>query len=126
MNRINASAPLARYEAATGAVIESGNIVALDASGKAVPAADTAGLTVVGVARRVIDGEVEVLDGIFALANDTSKPLTRAKRGSAAYVKDAGTVAVSGTNSIAAGIVVDVYDDEVYVDMTPAALAAAK
>jgi len=125
MQRLNGTRPLARYEIASGSTIVSGNLVALNAEGKAVPAADTAGLRVIGIADRINDGEVEVMDGVFSFVNDTTHPLTRNARGKVAFVKDANTAAASSSNSIPAGIVVDVYDDEVYLDVTPVAVKAA-
>ena len=125
MQRLNGTCPLEKYEIASGSTVVSGNLVALNAEGKAVPAADTAGLRVIGIAERVQNGMVEAADGIFSFANDTTHALTRADRGKVAYVKDKNTVASTGTNLIPAGIVVDVCDDEVYLDITPAALKAA-
>ena len=125
MQRLNGTRPLARYEIASGSSIVSGKLVALNAEGKAVPAADTAGLIVIGAADRIENGSVEIMDGVFSFANDTTHPLTRSDRGKVAFVKDAGTVTASSSNSVPAGIVVDVYEDEVYLDVTPAAIKAA-
>ena len=125
MNRINGTSPLARYEIASGATIEPRDIVALNGDGKAVPAADTAGLKVIGVAAKVDADGVEVESGIYSFANDTTHAVTRAARGTACFIKDKATVTATGTNSIAAGIVVDVHDGEVYVDLSPAAIKAA-
>ena len=125
MQRLNGTRPLARYEIASGSTIVSGNLVALDNSGKAIPAADTADLIVIGAADRIENGSVEVMDGVFSFANDTTHPLTRSDRGKVAFVKDAGTVTASSSNSVPAGIVVDVYEGEVYLDVTPAAVKAA-
>lgn len=126
MSTLNGTRPLAKYEIAASSVIESGNLVALNASGKAVPASDSASIAVIGVADRVMDGFVEVIDGVFSFANDTADPLTRAERGKSAFVKSASTVnKTGGTNKIPAGVVVDVYEDEVYVQVTPTALLAA-
>ena len=127
MNQITNPAPLARYEMAAGAAIQHGNLVALNAEGKAVPAADAAGLTVIGAAQEIVENEVEVVSGIFGFANSGTNPVVRSDRGKACYVAGAATVdSVGGTNKVPAGIVVDVCDGEVYVDVTPAAIAAAK
>ena len=56
MQRLNGTRPLARYEIASGSTIVSGNLAALDNSGKAIPAADTAGLFVIGTADRIENG----------------------------------------------------------------------
>ena len=125
MQRLNGTRPLEKYEIASGSTIVSGNLVGLNAEGKAVPAADTAGLRVIGIAEYARDGMVEVGDGVFSFANDTTHALTRADRGKVAYVKDKDTVASTGTNLIPAGIVVDVYESEVYLDVSPAAVKAA-
>lgn len=125
MQRLNGTRPLEKYEIASGSTIVSGNLVALNAEGKAVPAADTAGLRVIGIAESARDGMVEVEDGVFSFVNDTTHALTRADRGKVAYVKDKDTVASTGTNLIPAGIVVDVYESEVYLDVSPAAVKAA-
>ena len=125
MNRLHGTMPLARYELAANAVIQAGELVALNADGKAVPAADTAGLRVIGIAKTVTAEGVEIEDGIFALTNDTTSPVTRVMRGKLCVAKNASTVAATSTNSVAAGLVVDVYDNEVYVDLRLPALAAA-
>lgn len=120
MNRLNGTAPLDVYEIASGATIMEGTLVALNGAGKAVSASDTAGLKVIGAAQRVIDQTVAVADGIFSFANDTGNPVTRTMRGALAYVKDASTVdCKGGTNKIAAGVVIEVYNGEVYVDLRP-------
>lgn len=100
--------------------------MALNSAGNAVPAADTAGLKIVGIAKMVVDGEVEVFSAVVGLVNGSSDAaLARTDRGAAAYVVDAGTVGKTSTNKIIAGIVVDVYDGEVYVAVDPVAIAAA-
>ncbi len=127
MARLNGTASLDRYEVADGAKIVSGELVALNAAGKAVPASDAAGLTVIGVAEQAVEElGVTVYDDVTSFANDSASPITRADRGKAACVKDSLTVGATGTNKVAAGIVVDVYDGEVYVDLSPAALATAR
>jgi len=127
VKRINHYDPLARYEIASGSEIHAGELVALNSSGKAVPAADAENLRVIGVAWQVRDGEVAVETGIFALAPDTVSALSRADRGKIAYVKDKTTVSASGgTNSVVAGVVVDVYDGEVYVAVDPVTFALAE
>ena len=126
MTPLNTTMPLARYEIVSGKTIQPGELVALDSTGKALPAADQAGLTVVGFAGRSENGSIEVFDGVIGFANGASDAaFARADRGAVAYVVDAGTVGKSSTNSIAAGVVVDLYDGEVFIDCTPAALCAA-
>lgn len=126
MNRIHGTSPLGRYTIADSTSITPGQLVALNGDGKAVPASDAAGLKIVGVAQEVVDGEVEVFSGIVSLANGSSgAAFAKTDRGAAAYVVDAVTVGKTATNKIIAGIVIDVYDGEVYVAVEPAAIAAA-
>lgn len=126
MNRIHGTSPLGRYTIADSTAITPGQLVALNSAGKAVPAGDTAGLKVVGVAQGIVDGEVEVFCGVVSLANGSSgAAIARTDRGAAAYVVDAATVGKTATNKIIAGIIVDVYDGEVYVAVEPIAIAAA-
>lgn len=126
MNRIHGTSPLGRYTIADSTSITPGQLVALNGDGKAVPASDAAGLKIVGVAQEVVDGEVEVFSGIVSLANGSSgAAFAKTDRGAAAYVVDAVTVGKTATNKIIAGIVIDVYDGEVYVAVDPVAIAAA-
>ena len=74
MNKITHASPLDLYEVKSGATIHPGALVALDGDGKAVPAADTAGITVIGVAARIFDGCCEVESGIVALAGHDHHP----------------------------------------------------
>jgi len=127
MERIEKTSPLDFYEIASGATISGGDLVALDSNGKAIPAAVTSGAVVVGYAGAVVSGGVEVKDGIIALGNVSSGgTITRANRGGVAYVHDSATVTTSGgAVKMVAGIVVDVYDGAVMVDVRPSAHAAA-
>ena len=127
MEKIEKTSPLGMYEIASGATISGGDLVALDPNGKAIPAAATSGAVVVGYAGVISAGGVEVKDGIIALGNvSAGGVVTRANRGGAAYVHDSATVTTSGgTAKVVAGIVVDVYDGKVMVDVRPAAHAAA-
>jgi len=125
MNRLNGTSALARYQIASGSTIAPGDLVALNSDGKAVPAADTAGLKVVGIAKDALNGEVEVFDGIVTMANGTSAAaLARTDRGEPVYAVDARTVGKTSTNKIVAGIMVDYYDGDVYLICDPGAIAA--
>lgn len=127
MNKINGTRPLARYEIAADAVINCGDLVALNGDGKAVPASESVNITVIGYAENIDSGAVEVGDGVVALAGGTTDTITRADRGKAAYVEDATHIKTTGgTAGVPAGIIVDVYGDDIYVDTTPAAIKAAK
>lgn len=102
-----------------GATIYAGAMVALNADGKAVPAADTAGLKVIGRSESMVESgeKVMVKNGCFRYANSASTAkITRAEIGSVCYVANDQTVSKSaGTNSIAAGAVYDVDGRGVWV-----------
>jgi len=100
-------------------VIYKGAMVCLNAAGYAVPAADEAGLTFVGVAYERgdnaggDDGDVSARvwkDGSFRVAmasphlGDLGKP---------AYVVDDNTVATTTANAVHAGTIVEIPDDGV-------------
>lgn len=121
------SNPLALYAIKTATAPVEGDMIAIDANADALPAADAAALKVVGVCMHVTtDGKVEVRDGIFPFANSKTHPLTRAHRNALVYVEDKDTVGSDpGTHAVIAGVLIDVSDDEAYVDNRPASIAAA-
>lgn len=129
MNRreIPGTSALAVYPMATGADIEEGDIVCLDTDGNAVEGSDTAGLMVAGIACRINedDNTVEVRDGIVGLALPDDNAPTRADRGKPVYVTGVDEVATTSTNKVCAGVLVDVYDGEAFVDIRPGYAAAA-
>lgn len=97
---------LRQFEAA--AKIYTGALVALNSAGKAVPASDTAGLTVIGRAELTAESGkmVTVKTGCFLYENSTGAAVTAAEVGKVCYVADDQTVAkTGGTNSIVAGLV---------------------
>lgn len=106
---------LRQFEA--GAKIYAGALVALNTAGKAVPASDTAGLTVVGRAEITAESGkmVTVKTGCFLYGNSTSAAVTAAEVGKVCYVADDQTVAKTGTNSIVAGLVYDIDKKGVWV-----------
>lgn len=108
---------LRQFEAA--GEIYAGALVALNSSGKAVPASDTAGLRVLGRAEtRAKTGEmVTVKSGCFLFKNSTeAAAIAHADIGNVCYVADDQTVAkTGGTNSIVAGLVYDVENKGVWV-----------
>jgi hypothetical protein len=94
------------------AQIHKGSLVAADASGYAVPGADTAGLTFLGVAIEDADnsggasGAISVrvqTMGVFSFAK--SGAITQASAGATLYLVDDQTVALAATttNDIACG-----------------------
>lgn len=110
---------------AANAVIFGGAIVALNAGGYAVPAADTAGLKVVGVnLGEKIDNTggangarfVEVVEGDFDMVN-ASGAVTQASLLRPVHIADDQTVttAAVATNDIVAGIAVDITSTTVVV-----------
>ena len=117
---------------AADAVIWAGTMVALNAAGNALPAADTASTRVIGRAESSADntggsaGDVEIVvkPGCFKYNNSGANPVTIASIGLACFVSDDNTVAVAAgpTNDIKAGIVVRVESDGVFVDTSAAAL----
>lgn len=116
-----------QFEAA--AKICTGALVALNASGKAVPASDEDGLTVAGRAENsAVSGEmVTVKTGCFRYDNASGgAAITAADVGKVAYVADDHTVGKSSTHSIPAGIIFDVEGKGVWVEVSPAAVKAAR
>lgn len=110
---------------AAATIIYAGGMVATDADGNAVPAANTAGLVVVGRAEARADNSsgvagalmVEVQTGLFAYAH---VGLTRADIGKLVYVADDQTVTLAVGNRVVAGVLVDVDDDGAWVRLLPA------
>jgi len=103
----------------------AGGMGAVDASGNAVAAADTAGLTTVGRIESQVDNSagsagdetVTMLRGVFRYANSATNPLSAADIGSNALVEDDETVAKTTTNSIVAGKMIDIDADGVWVEI---------
>ena len=103
----------------------AGALAAVNSSGYIVPAADTAGLRVLGRIEpqpnlSVIDNSaggagdlsVTVKRGIFQLANDATYPVTAAYLGKPVYVKDDSTVCVTATNKVIAGLFIGFLDGD--------------
>ncbi len=97
---------------AAATLIEAGKLVAVSAAGYAVPAADTAGLKVMGRAAERVDntagaaGDLSVeidRQAAFLLKISTTSPVAQADIGSNVMVEDAATVAKDTTNDIVAG-----------------------
>ena len=113
-----------QFGVATKTIIYAGTIVALNVSGYIVPASDTAGLKVVGIAKADVDnsnGEngvvnVDVECGVFRFNNSATKPLSQTDWNSKAFIEDDNTVAKASANSVCAGVVVGVDDVGVWVD----------
>ncbi len=111
---------------AASTTIHAGTLVALDSSGNAVPAAATAGLTVIGRAAATADnsagsaGDIKVVAhrGCFRYANSATAAVDADDKGKPCYVEDDNTVAETASNSVVAGVVVDVDADGVWIDTT--------
>lgn len=113
---------------AAGVVIYTGSMYALDATGAAMPAT-AAGNAV----RAVADGRasvaagdtvVEGRKGYYRFANSPgAAELTRADIGKPAFVADDQTVSKTGT--AVAGLVLDIDNGEVWVDVGAAAILQA-
>jgi hypothetical protein len=108
---------------AAATMLYAGTLVAIDASGNAVPAADTAGLKVLGrceedVVNAGLAGakSVRVKRGVFRFANSATSAVDADDVGLPCYVEDDSTVAETGDNSIVAGIVIEVGSEGVWID----------
>jgi len=103
-----------------------GEMVSRDASGEAVSSTDTASEICLGVATKEVDntddGEVADFISVAVHRMENGATFTRADIGTMAYVSDASTVtsAVSASNNVPAGPIVDVDANGVYVDFDPA------
>ncbi len=119
--------PLEVYPLDELADIEPGDIVCGNAAGKAVEAADEAGLYVLGIAVRVDKDAktVEVRDGIVALDLAGSNAPERTDRGKPVYAVSPTEVATGSEHGVIAGVLVDVHEGEAYVDVRPGNAAAA-
>jgi hypothetical protein len=112
------------HPVAAAVVIFTGAIVALDASGNAVPAADTAGLRVIGRAEQDVDNSaglagaktVTIKRGCFAWANSETEPVAQANVGKPCFVEDDNTVASDSTNRVIAGRVLGLESGSVWVE----------
>ena len=104
-------------------VLPAGVMLAIDATPEIVNAADTAALQVVGRCPKYVDNsnDGEVISpemGCFKYENDVSNPVVAGDK--IAYVKDNQTVCASAgsTNKIAAGFVIAVESDGVWICQT--------
>ncbi len=113
--------------------IFAGGLVAIDANGYLVPASDTAGLKVIGIADYATDNSqgangdvsVNVSRGVVKVDNSATHAVAQVNVGGAVFVEADDVVASQSTNSIVAGIVVELADDGVWVDVSAAAMITA-
>lgn len=109
-----------------GAELTEATMAAINGDGYAAPAAASAGLRVAGCVQRYCDnrngadGEqaVSVKRGTFVWGNDGTIKETDILK--PCYVKDERTVTITAEGSSMAGIILEVADDGVAVDMTQA------
>lgn len=110
----------------SGAELTEATMAAINGDGYAAPAAASAGLRVAGCVQRYCDnrngadGEqaVSVKRGTFVWGNDGTIKETDILK--PCYVKDERTVTITAEGSSMAGIILEVADDGVTVDMTQA------
>lgn len=117
----------AAYPVAASAKIFAGAMICLNASGYAVPAADTAGLVFVGVARQYVDntaggdGDQIILvwkDGVFDFA---ASGMTADDAGKPVFAADDQTVALATTNGVGCGAISEVESaTKVWIDIAEA------
>jgi len=107
------------HPVAAGEVIMPGELIAVNGSGYAVVASDTAGLVVIGVSLKAVDnsggkdGDVKVLVKQCCVVELALYNLDRTNIGDPVYVYDSHTVANVGStnNGIRAGVLQWVSDD---------------
>jgi len=111
---------------AAGTIIYAGALVARNAAGNAVPASNTAGLAVVGMAEAQVDnsagaaGDLNVTvrrNRVFRFTNSGTSALTIADIGANAIVEADDIVAKAATNSIVAGKIMDVDAGGVWIEV---------
>lgn len=100
-------------DVAASTKIYAGAMVGVTAAGYAVPASDTAGLTIIGRAEEQVDNSsgadgdesIRVANGVFKYANAGANSVDQADIGQDVYVSDDQTVvkALGATNNIVAG-----------------------
>lgn len=107
--------------------IFAGTLVAVDASGNANPAANTAALRVVGRAEEDVDNSagsagdlsVRVKRGVFEVNNSATYAVTAADRGKNVLVEDDNTVANTASQNIKAGVALEISSSKVWIDTRP-------
>lgn len=112
------------------AVIPLGTLVATDATGAAVPAADTAGLIVQGWAAQSVnattgDTKIVVNRGVANFGNDGT--IAQAAIGSLATVLDNQTLSLAATtvNDIGAGYIEEIDADGIWISILGGKISAA-
>ena len=112
-------------EVASGSTIYAGAMTAVNSSGKAIPAASSGAITVVGRAENTASGgqAVKTRSGVFLYDNNTTSSAGVADIGKKAFVVDDHTVMIGGgSTSVVAGIIRDVTTDGVVLEVGNAQL----
>jgi hypothetical protein len=125
---------LKSYPVAGSTKIYAGSIVAINSSGYAVPASDSAGLKVVGVAASQADnstgsnGDKSVKVDAPIIARFDATSITQAMVGQVMYVVDDHTFDDSpGTNGVKAGRLVEfISTTEGWIEIAPSGVGAVK
>jgi hypothetical protein len=110
---------------AASTTIYAGSLVAKDSDGYIVPAADTASLTVVGLAMGYVDNSagadgaktVQIETGVYKFKNGGSAAVDQATVHGLCYVADDQTVGKTTVESIVAGVVDQLDSDGVWVSV---------
>lgn len=113
-----------RYPLAAATILYAGALIALNSSGNAVAASDTAGLRVVGRAEETVDNSagsagdlsIDVKEGVFKYANSGTAAVDPDDKGKDCFVEDDTIVAETSTHKVKAGRVVQVDSDGVWID----------
>jgi hypothetical protein len=103
-----------------GGTIHAGALVALDSTGKAIPAAPMSGAVVVGVGQNSVSsgGKIEVKRGVFPFEVVSGASITLADVKKPVYVVDDQTVTpVSSGAAIVAGKVFDVDAEGAWIEI---------
>ncbi len=127
-NTFRKDGKLIAFLVAAATLIEADKMVAVNAAGHLVEAADAVGITVIGVAAETCDNLVGVAGDlaclvnrkqVFNLKNDATNPVVQASVGSSVYITNSQTVAVIAgpINNIVAGKCLAVGADGVWVEI---------
>jgi len=120
------AAELSEYPVAASTTVYSGSLVCINTSGYAIPAANTAGYKLVGIAQEQADnssgsnGDISVKVKRVGAWSLTSSGLAITDEGAAVYVSDDQTVSTT-PGHVFAGVILDyVSATEAWVDIEPA------
>ena len=96
--------------------IYEGSLVAVDSSGKAIPAVKAENQSAIGMAYEVDGNTVKVERGVHLWDNDATGAVTAANIGGTCYIVDDCTVTSTPTGSSSAGKVLGLEGDQVIVE----------